>query len=471
MAQVLPAAIDMQAEGFRPRPDGRVVGVQGARRLLVDLTYARYGQKEEPEVATESLLAKRCGAITDVRIDVEGCRAASQRARPGSSIEEGEYTVSDSDIWRHAEALADEGRYDEARKVYLDAMAQGVTGAGVEYAVALLEWGQDRQEAERLLRASLAADEDWNADEHLAVLLRTTGRVDEAEDLLRARLAQPGNLHLARHLGHVLADDRAGKRAEAEQWYRTALADGDPKAANDLAMFLAEEPERTAEARNLLTQAYLAGDGMAAGNFGGIAWEDGDLGEARRWFTIAVEAGVTQRLLSLALLEDENDAPDKAVAYLRQAIHARVPGAHTAYAQHLADHGEPSELIVAAFDVAFQTDDEDADYWYAAWLEEHDRPEEALRLYRHSADRGNCNAFLRVAYVAQDLDQPALAEHYLRQGMAKGDADCAVELARLLHSTGHTKEIAQIVTRARELGATPEELAETETLTPGASPQ
>ncbi|MFF5257707.1 hypothetical protein ACFY4C_02090 [Actinomadura viridis] len=363
------------------------------------------------------------------------------------------------DLWERADELEARGDREAARSLYLEAMADGVTGAGVEYGDALLRWGEDPAEAERLFRASMASGEDWNGDERLAELLRSSGRVDEAEEVLRSGLAR-GHTYLARLLGHVLSDDRSGCRAEAESWYRTALAEGDPYAANDLAAFLSDDPERRDEARGLLVQAYLAGDDLAAGNLGTIAWEDGDLAEGRRWLRIAAEEGQHDKLLSLAELEDEAGDDAACAAYLRRAIGHGVAGAHTAYARYLVDRDEEPPVVEAALQVAVDADDEEADFAYAAWLEEQGRLKEALGRYRRAAEDGDRDAYLPMARVLSDLGREDEAEGYLREGLESGDPSCAVAYARFLAGRGRHAEIPALAGRAAELDAAEEEIAE-----------
>ncbi|MBW8483334.1 hypothetical protein [Actinomadura parmotrematis] len=292
--------------------------------------------------------------------------------------------------------------------------------------------------------------------------LEEQGRRGEARALYLRAIADgvPGAA-----LEYACALDEWGEDpAEVERWFRAAIADGDRRAVNDLGELLSRLPGRHGEARDLLVGAYLEGDELAAGNLGHMEWADGDAAEGRRWLRVAVADGRHEKLLSLAELENEAGDHAAACRYLQRALRSGVAGAHTAYARHLQALYEDGEVVEAAFRVALERGDDEADYWFAAWLEEAERPGEALEHYRRALAGGDGDAYLRIAYVLEDLGRPEERERCLRAGMDAGDADCAVEYARLLASEDRRDEIPAVLARGVELGADAEELDEVRAL-------
>ena len=117
------------------------------------------------------------------------------------------------------------GHLDEAERAYREILAREPGNAVAVHYLGMIQWTRgDRGEAERLLRASIAANASIpDFHNNLALLLRDTGRHDEAIAGYRQALAvDPGWFEAHNNLGLALEDLRRFAEAEAE--YRQALA-------------------------------------------------------------------------------------------------------------------------------------------------------------------------------------------------------------------------------------------------------
>lgn len=84
--------------------------------------------------------------------------------------------------------------------------------------------------------------------------------------------------------------EKSGRRAEAEELYRRAIADGDGYGFNNLAQLLVEDG-RTSEAEALYREGIRAGDSLAAKNYALLLVEEGRDEDATAAIAVARRMG------------------------------------------------------------------------------------------------------------------------------------------------------------------------------------
>ncbi|MGW1130717.1 tetratricopeptide repeat protein [Streptomyces griseoluteus] len=289
------------------------------------------------------------------------------------------------------------------------------------------EWG----DIDAALQTVEAEAEGGNpaAYEALAELLVELGRPKEALAALRS--AADGGREVTLMIASVLADE-LGDRRQAEEYYRQALVDDNPRALNDYGAFLSEDDERLDEAVDLLRRAIERGDTMAAGNLGRLLADEENYEEALSWLKQALDAG--HRSVLAVLGETEHALGDLASArtHLREALAEEVTGAHFAYALHLADTGAP---------------------------------EEAVRHYEAAAkEDGETNAYLNLALLHEELEQWSRADHHYREALAHQDETAYVYYAQFLADRNRHDEIGALLKSAEQLDLDDEDLTEMRSL-------
>ncbi|GII75535.1 hypothetical protein Sru01_05170 [Sphaerisporangium rufum] len=368
--------------------------------------------------------------------------------------------MSTGDLLARADRLAALDLREEAAELYERLIGEGVPGAAVRYGAMLAEAG-DHPAAEPVLRTALAAG-DTDAYHWLCDVLIATGRVPEAGRLMEEAAGRglPGAALRAAAIWADLAEDRT----RAEQWYRTAIDRGDQGALNDYGAFLSEDPGREAEARRVLRQAAEQGDALAFSNLGAIELDRGEPEAALGWLRQSLAGGGSSEstaLLKIADAEERLGNLDAARRYHDRAVNARIPGAHAGRARFLAYHGTAEDLETAErdFRTAVRNGEEGADYYYATFLAAQDRVDEAIDHYRRAIDAGSDGAYEELALILQARGETEAAEECFTASIAAGWLSAVLSYAEFLRDQGRGAEVPALEPRARELGATPEQLA------------
>ncbi|MDH2427927.1 tetratricopeptide repeat protein [Sphaerisporangium sp. TRM90804] len=367
--------------------------------------------------------------------------------------------MSSDDVLSRADRLAAMGLGEEAAGLYEQAVRDGVPGAGVKYGAMLFDAG-DIRAAERTLRAALAAG-DSDAYDWLADVLLADDRATEAAELMERAAAQ-GSASAALRVAAIWSE-AVDDRERAERWYAEAVRRGAPGALNDYGSFLTEDASRLAEAERVLREAAAQGDALAYSNLGGLELDRGDTEAAVTWLRQAVEADTSARstaLVKLALAEEQRGDLDTARAYLDRAVAAGTPDALVHRAQFLADHAGPQarEAAEADFRAAVENEDEGALYYYAEFLADGDRLDEAAEYYRRAIDDGSDAAYEDLALIEQERGNLEAAEDLLMESIDAGWLSAVFSYAQLLRETGRAAEIEALLPRAETLGASREQL-------------
>ncbi|MFI8347480.1 tetratricopeptide repeat protein [Streptomyces sp. NPDC085596] len=263
------------------------------------------------------------------------------------------------------------------------------------------------------------------AYEALAELLVELERPKEALAALRA--AADGGRDVTLMIASVLADE-LGDREQAEEYYRRALTDDNPRALNDYGAFLSEDDERLDEAVDLLSLAIERGDNMAAGNLGRLLADEERYEEALPWLKQALDAGHRSVLAVLGETEHALGDLESAGTHLREALAEEITGAHFAYALHLAESGSP---------------------------------EEAVRHYEAAAkEDGETNAHLNLALLHEELEQWTQADRHYREALAHQDETAYVYYAQFLADQNRGDEISALLKSATQLDLDEDDMAE-----------
>jgi Tfp pilus assembly protein PilF len=289
------------------------------------------------------------------------------------------------------------------------------------------DWG-DTDAALELVSAAAAAG-NAGAYEALGDLLIQLRRPEEAVSALQeaARSGRDVTLWIA----GVLADE-IGDRPRAEEYYRQALAENKPNALNDYGAFLSDDGERLDEAAGLLRQAVDQGDTMAAGNLGRLLMDEDKPAEAIPWLRQALDAGHRSVLIALGEAENATGDTEAAGRRLREALAEELPGAHFAYALHLADSNACQEAI-PHYEAALDKD-------------------------------GETNAYLNLALLHEELQEPVQADRRYQDAIAHGDEDAFLPYAHFLARQGRVEQIVALLAQASSLDLDPEELSELQAL-------
>ncbi|MFG2116728.1 tetratricopeptide repeat protein [Streptomyces sp. NPDC048718] len=337
----------------------------------------------------------------------------------------------------NAEVLAERqweaGHHAAALSLYVEAWA-GPDDEVADRILDLIEdWG-DTDAALEILSA-LAASGDARAHEALADLLVQLDRPEEAVSALQEADRQGRDVIL--WIAGILADE-IEDRDRAEKYYRRALAENHPDALNDYGAFLHDGGERLDEAADLLRQAVEQGDTMAAGNLGRLLLDQDKPAEAIGWLRQALEAGHRSVLVPLGVAENDTDESEAAGRHLREALDEELPGAHFAYALHLADTGALQEAV----------------HHYEAALDQD----------------GETNAYLNLALLHEDLGQREQADRRYQDAIEHEDEEAFLPYADFLAQQDRTAEIGALLTPATALGLDPEDLAQLRVLADGGQP-
>ncbi|MFD8738055.1 tetratricopeptide repeat protein [Streptomyces sp. NPDC059618] len=285
------------------------------------------------------------------------------------------------------------------------------------------EWG-DFDAALELTSAAAEAG-DAGAYEVLADLLL---RLDRPEDALAAlERAARGGRDVTLWTAAVLADE-IGDRTRAEEFYRQALAEKNPRALNDYGVFLSMDDERLDEAAELLGRAIGDGDTKAAGNLGSLLADQGEYEEALPWLHKALDAGHRFVLVVLGEAENATGAREAAGGHLREALAEELPGAHFAYALHLVDGGAEQEAV-PHYEAAIERD-------------------------------GEVNAYLNLALLHEDLQQWEQADRRYQEAIGHQDGDAYLHYAQFLVEQGRTGRIGELLAEAVRLDVDPEDIEE-----------
>lgn len=292
---------------------------------------------------------------------------------------------------RLARILAMQGRYGEAEPLFREVLAHGDIDAARGLGALLTHRGrpEDREEAEALHQQALAAGDDGVLLNYATLLAYWPGREEEAEQMFQ-RALEAGITDAYNNLGMMLRDQ--GREEEAEEAFRGGIEAGDSWAWYGLGLLLSDDEDRLDEAVQAFTTALDEGydPGSVHRELGDLYDRLGRPEEAEREYLAAIEAGEEEAHLDLGILYQYLGRYGEAEDQYRTAIDAGIASAHTSYGNLLddalhrpAEAEEQYQLAIAA-----GADEGNATYNLALCIERQGRSEEAVALYRKSADLG-----------------------------------------------------------------------------------
>jgi TPR repeat protein len=184
-----------------------------------------------------------------------------------------------------------------------------------------------------------------NADAmfNLGVLLTERGEQAEAEQWYRKAVAGgTGDAGVMFNLGVLLTE--RGEQAEAEQWYRKAAERGQTRAMCNLGVLLTQRGEQ-AEAERWYRKAVAGGDGDAVvmRNLGVLLTQRGEQAEAEQWHRKAADAGLAGAMYSLSVLLTQRGEHVEAEHWELKAADAGSDNAMYSRGTRLAERGEHVE--------------------------------------------------------------------------------------------------------------------------------
>jgi TPR repeat protein len=204
-------------------------------------------------------------------------------------------------------------------------------------------------------------------------------------------------------LGLLLVE--RGQLAEAETWYRAAIAAGDVDAIVNMAHLLS-----------------YAGRGD----------------EAEQLLRVAAERGNVTALGKLATLMDSRGRADEAEVFYRQGAQAGGPVAQCALAVFLRDRALLEDNSARVEDNSARVEDNNAHlvgaHLVAAHLVE-GRLAEAERWFRLAANAGDAKARNHLGHLLAGRGDTEGAQRVLQQALAAGQLPAVLQLSRLLEST------------------------------------
>ncbi len=313
----------------------------------------------------------------------------------------------------------------------------------------------------------------------LRLLRSRSGRVDATANLMRGyvQAAEPAKAEAlgrarvragdfgARLLLADLLADKIGDRPSAERFYRESAAEGHPATYNNFGCFLSEDDARAAEAEEWFRRGMEEGDSLAALNLGKHLFDQQKYEPAIAVLLRAAQDGRTSALPYLARAESRLGRHGEAKQHARQGVEREAPTAHLAMAEVLAGGPLADEAAVEAQYLASVGESEEgAAFSFALWLNGIGRPQDALEHYRAAAEDGEANAYLNMGLVLRRLRRTDEAEEAFRAGIGHNDAQSAAALAELFYLTGRYGEISEAIRTARNLHLPADELAELEAL-------
>ncbi|MER6994868.1 sel1 repeat family protein [Streptomyces sp. NPDC000410] len=264
-----------------------------------------------------------------------------------------------------------------------------------------------------------------------------------AEDLEAAEAAEDGEaaweaLEPLREMDREFKD-YPGLTAEAGEYFRRA-GQLSPSALVEHALFLERwhADDRWAEVRELLLRAHATGYNGAAYLLGLFNEERGELAEAERWYTLAVDAGhrAGRKLLSdlyrrqrrldeAEALLSELDPDDESVAERLAKIARLREEDEVPHEQDLRRLPELRERAEAG--------DLQASYAYGKMLYEWGGAAARWMVPRHepAALAGDAAAAADLGWLYRDLGEPVRRDHWKRIAAEAGDHDACSDMGWL----------------------------------------
>jgi tetratricopeptide (TPR) repeat protein len=368
--------------------------------------------------------------------------------------------------------LEKDGRFEEARMLYLRASEAGHTHGRVH--LALLNRNEHALEAEDQLRDLLEWDtEKSDSDTEVKPVVLANGPLAEA----------------AIGLGRLLAE--TDREDEAELWWRR-VAEGPFTSYQGDALFnlgmLFRSQERLAESRDAYVQALtLFGpervadrtdtetnlgavlmqlgdveaatemffkaaskkDGMASFNLGVIHHNNGDLGQSENRFREAVSRNYAPALARLGDLVLAKGEKDEAKALYELGAEKGDPRAFMSLADVCLSE-EDLDGYEANLKKASEKEDPQADCWYGSFLHRQGETARAIELLRRSLAAGHGHAGCRLGQLLvtqQDAttDDVIEAEAAFWSAMNDGHEHAAQPLKALLLAQGRGRDAARIL--------------------------
>ncbi|MER7861688.1 tetratricopeptide repeat protein [Amycolatopsis japonica] len=257
------------------------------------------------------------------------------------------------------------------------------------------------------------------------VLGEQSGREAEAEQFYRDAIAV-GETDALLGLGFLLSA-QSGREAEAEQFFRDAVAAGNTDALSALGALLGMQSGREAEAEQLYQDAVAAGKTHALNNLGGLlSAQSGREAEAEQFFRDAIAAGETDALNGLGdLLSKQSGREAEAEQFYRDAVAA----------------GNTHALNGLGILLGKQSG----------------REAEAEQFFRDAVAAGNTHALNGLGILlSKQSGREAEAEQFYRDAVAAGSTPALVNLGKLLSmQSGREAEAEQFFRDAIAAGSTP----------------
>lgn len=355
-----PAADDRKATWARPQ--------QPSSSLRIDPTA---GAARPTSLRIDPTVSARNSALRVVPIEIGQRRGVQQ---VGEAAARPEYQPlappkRQPTLTERAAALADKGKYQEAVRLYRQAVQANpkATEALVGWGNALLALGDEAAARDKFLAALEISPKDAAIQVNLGVAYHRAGELDRAIQTYRAALETAPKLASA-HFNLAMALAHRGDLAAAADGYRTAIAlrPRFREAYNNLGLVYEALGDNAAAARAFRAALENADGGYAPAhyNLGRLYEKQADYDRAVQEFQAAVRRQPTfaeayLNLGNVRLLRSQlKETPelDAAIAAFRQAVALRgglYPLAHENLAVALTFKGDKAGAL-AAYRTAFE---------------------------------------------------------------------------------------------------------------------
>ncbi len=230
--------------------------------------------------------------------------------------------------------------------------------------------------------------------------------------------------------------------ADAEQWYRGAIARGNIAATRELGDMWVETGTRNnpkGDAEQLWKQAARWGDAGAMRSIGGMHEKNNQMSEAQRWYERAAKQGDASATLALGRLLIDSGHEAEGVSWLREAADKGSVSAKVELGRAYRDGvGLPvnRQRAIALFTEAMKAGSDAAALEiadaYAQGVGVPRNPGKAVEIYRIASARGSATATKRLArmYIQQSSGTlPEEARRLIGDAAAHGDTKAMLFLA------------------------------------------
>ncbi|GAA0827965.1 tetratricopeptide repeat protein [Streptosporangium amethystogenes subsp. fukuiense] len=321
-----------------------------------------------------------------------------------------------NEVYRMGSRLEENGRPDEAERLYRRSVSAGNTGA-------------------MLMLGSLCADRgDWA----------------RAERWYRES-AEKGNATGMIALGAWL--ERQGKLREADSWYREAAEFDQPIAMEGIGR-LAEKRGDVNEAERWYRKSAEAGRTGAMIALGALFDRRDDEIGATSWYLRAAGTGDAVGWTCLGLMSADRGRQSEADAWYYRAAAAGEPSAMINLGSQALERDERAEAI-QWFRKAAEAGSDDGMVRLGDELQRAGNVDDAARWFLRASEQGNGRGMVAMGKLYEEAGDTAAAEDCYRRSIRAGFDQGVLALAGLLVTRGEWDEIEQLCRPLAEAGRIP----------------